>query len=92
LLRFIDFFFFSSFLFFKKKLPFKQYNTFSFIFQKKKEIPEDQLKIQEGDQLVSVFHYHKEAHSSFGTPFFFLLKKVSIFIIILILDIFGTKS
>lgn len=42
------------------------------------EIPTDELNLAEGEMLVPVAHFHKDVFSTFGIPFFFKIKNVSI--------------
>jgi len=41
------------------------------------EIPKDEAKLDQGEFLVPVAHFHKEVYQTFGTPFLFKLKPVS---------------
>ena len=51
------------------------------------EIPKDELNLSEDEILVPVAHFHKDIFSTFGIPFFFKIKHVSIIIKILLLSI-----
>ena len=42
------------------------------------EIPKDEAKLETGEFLVPVAHFHKEIYQTFGTPFLLKLKAVSI--------------
>lgn len=42
------------------------------------EIPKDEAKLEAGEFLVPVAHFHKEIYQTFGTPFLLKLKNVSI--------------
>lgn len=41
------------------------------------EIPKDEAKLEPGEFLVPVAHFHKEIYQTFGTPFLLKLKNVS---------------
>jgi len=55
-----------------KEEPIKSLNDYAHFYIE--EIPLDHVKISEGDQLVNVFHFHKDSYNSFGLPFLFLVK------------------
>jgi ubiquitin carboxyl-terminal hydrolase 7 len=44
------------------------------------EIPKDELNLLDDEILVPVAHFHKDVVSTFGIPFFFKIKHVSIYI------------
>ena len=51
------------------------------------EIPKDEVRLEPGEFLVPVAHFHKEIYSAFGTPFLLKLKSVMIrFIFLLIIN------
>ena len=41
------------------------------------ETPKDELRLEAGEFLVPVAHFHKEAYQTFGVPFLLKLKHVS---------------
>ena len=44
------------------------------------EVPKDELKLESGEFVVPVAHFHKEAYQTFGIPFLLKLKHVSLII------------
>ena len=47
------------------------------------EIPKDEARLEAGEFLVPVAHFHKETYQTFGTPFLFKLKAVSVILVII---------
>lgn len=46
------------------------------------ETPKDELRLENGEFLVPVAHFHKEAYQTFGVPFLLKIKHVSIWLLV----------
>lgn len=62
----------------REDIPLDNLNTSGTKLYRIEEIPNDELNLAEDEMLVPVAHFHKDIFSTFGIPFFFKIKHVSI--------------
>lgn len=62
----------------KEDTPLENLSPLSTRSYRIEEIPKDELNLADDEMLVPVAHFHKDIYSTFGIPFYFKIKHVSI--------------